>query len=202
MSASNITKMKKITTLIVHFFGRELSKYKSSEFFKNVLKLFSANIVAQSITLLTAPILTRLYSPDDFGVTQQTDCYDPTGLVFSFDRVDMNVGSVTFDCDDVGASDDPSELGLQTPLYAFENSILVDSCINIVTVIEPFSNCPNGVTTEIEGKVFTAYDERVEGVEIFVTGDKNKLNINWEELPPNIIFTGFLPRKALIIVNR
>lgn len=110
-------------------------------------------------------------TPDDFGVTQQTDCYDPTGLVFSFDRVDMNVGSVTFDCDDVGASDDPSELGLQTPLYAFENGVLVDSCINIVTVIDPFSNCPNGVTTEIEGKVFTAYDERVEGVEIFVTGD-------------------------------
>ncbi|NNF34880.1 MAG: HYR domain-containing protein [Saprospiraceae bacterium] len=110
-------------------------------------------------------------TPADFGVTQMTDCYDPTGLVFSFDRVDMNVGSATFDCDDVGVTDDPSGLGIMTPLYAFENGILVDSCINIVTVIDPFGNCTNGVTAEIEGKVFTTYEERIEGVEIYVSGD-------------------------------
>jgi O-antigen/teichoic acid export membrane protein len=39
-------------------------------FFSNVLKLVSGSIVAQILGILLIPIITRIYSPDDFGVYQ------------------------------------------------------------------------------------------------------------------------------------
>jgi len=41
---------------------------KSSRFSKNVLTLFSGTTAAQLITILASPIVTRLYSPEAFGV--------------------------------------------------------------------------------------------------------------------------------------
>ncbi len=40
----------------------------TSDLVKNSAKLLSANVVAQAIGLLVYPILTRLYSPEDFGL--------------------------------------------------------------------------------------------------------------------------------------
>jgi len=45
-----------------------VSKIWHSTAARNVGKLLSANIIAQAIGLLVYPILTRLYSPEDFGV--------------------------------------------------------------------------------------------------------------------------------------
>lgn len=46
-----------------------LNKLRSqSEFTKNVLTLVSGTAVAQFVPLLIAPILTRIYTPDDFGL--------------------------------------------------------------------------------------------------------------------------------------
>ena len=45
-----------------------VSQIWSSPSARNVGKLLSANIVAQAIGLLVYPILTRLYSPEDFGL--------------------------------------------------------------------------------------------------------------------------------------
>ena len=41
-----------------------------SSFLTNVLKLVSSNIIAQLIGILIVPILSRLYSPEDFGIYQ------------------------------------------------------------------------------------------------------------------------------------
>jgi lipopolysaccharide exporter len=41
---------------------------KRSSFFSNVLKLVSGTTLAQIITILTAPIISRLFTPDSFGV--------------------------------------------------------------------------------------------------------------------------------------
>lgn len=41
---------------------------KMKDIWKNSAQLLSANVVAQAIGLLVYPILTRLYSPDDFGL--------------------------------------------------------------------------------------------------------------------------------------
>lgn len=43
-------------------------KIAASELLGNVAKLFSANVVAQVVGILVYPILSRLYSPDDFGL--------------------------------------------------------------------------------------------------------------------------------------
>jgi lipopolysaccharide exporter len=42
--------------------------YKRSSFFSNVLKLISGTTLAQIITILTAPIISRLFAPEAFGV--------------------------------------------------------------------------------------------------------------------------------------
>jgi O-antigen/teichoic acid export membrane protein len=39
-------------------------------FFSNVLKLVSGSIIAQILGILLIPLITRIYSPDDFGVYQ------------------------------------------------------------------------------------------------------------------------------------
>lgn len=43
-------------------------KFFKSEFSKNVLTLMTGTTFAQAIVVLIAPILTRLYSPEDFGI--------------------------------------------------------------------------------------------------------------------------------------
>ena len=39
-----------------------------SDFSRNVLTLFTGTAIAQAIPILISPILTRLYSPNDFGI--------------------------------------------------------------------------------------------------------------------------------------
>ena len=39
-----------------------------SDYNKNILTLFTGTLIAQSIPIIISPILTRLYSPEDFGV--------------------------------------------------------------------------------------------------------------------------------------
>jgi lipopolysaccharide exporter len=41
-----------------------------SKFLSNVLKLFSATVLGQLIGIIVSPILSRLYSPNDFGIFQ------------------------------------------------------------------------------------------------------------------------------------
>jgi O-antigen/teichoic acid export membrane protein len=42
--------------------------HRRSPFFRNTLKLFIGSGIAQAISVVLSPILTRLYSPDDFGL--------------------------------------------------------------------------------------------------------------------------------------
>lgn len=46
----------------------KLEKLKSNRFARNFMKLFSATLLAQVITIALSPVLTRLYSPEDFGL--------------------------------------------------------------------------------------------------------------------------------------
>lgn len=46
----------------------KLTDFFHNDIFRNVGKLLSASVIAQVIGLLVYPILTRLYSPDDFGL--------------------------------------------------------------------------------------------------------------------------------------
>ncbi|HYW95259.1 MAG TPA: oligosaccharide flippase family protein [Bacteroidales bacterium] len=45
-----------------------LDRFRRSEFLNNVFTLVSATSVAQGISILIYPVLSRLYSPDDFGL--------------------------------------------------------------------------------------------------------------------------------------
>lgn len=54
--------MKTVAAFVAHLTTR-------SRFQRNVLHLLSANVIAQACLLLATPILTRLFSPHEFGVT-------------------------------------------------------------------------------------------------------------------------------------
>ena len=41
-----------------------------SNFITNVLKLVSGSVTSQILSILLVPIITRIYSPDDFGISQ------------------------------------------------------------------------------------------------------------------------------------
>lgn len=45
-----------------------INRIRSSEFLKNVLTLTTGTTIAQALPILISPILTRLYSPSDFGL--------------------------------------------------------------------------------------------------------------------------------------
>ena len=47
---------------------KKITNSVRSEFGRNSAKLLSSNAIAQIIGLLIYPILSRLYSPDDFGL--------------------------------------------------------------------------------------------------------------------------------------
>lgn len=44
-----------------------VNKYKSSEFIRNFLTLFSGSTISQFIPILISPIISRLFTPEDFG---------------------------------------------------------------------------------------------------------------------------------------
>ena len=44
------------------------SSVRNNEFYKNVAKLLTGSVIAQAVPLLFAPVLTRIYSPEEFGV--------------------------------------------------------------------------------------------------------------------------------------
>lgn len=48
--------------------GKKIKEIWSADLARNSAKLLSANVLAQIIGLVVYPILTRLYSPDDFGL--------------------------------------------------------------------------------------------------------------------------------------
>lgn len=60
----NIVKFLMIKNTITRFRQR----IQNSSFLKNALTLISSTVVAQLMPIVTAPILTRIYSPDDYGV--------------------------------------------------------------------------------------------------------------------------------------
>ena len=45
-----------------------LRKFKIGKFAKNVLTLLTGSTIAQAIPIAVSPILTRLYTPEDFGI--------------------------------------------------------------------------------------------------------------------------------------
>ena len=56
-------------TLLLKLLGiTALTELKQSAFFRHTVTLMSGTMIAQAIPLLTAPILTRQYTPRDFGI--------------------------------------------------------------------------------------------------------------------------------------
>ena len=49
-------------------FGLKRLKINNKGFFANVFTLLTGTIIAQAIPIVVSPILTRIYSPDDFGI--------------------------------------------------------------------------------------------------------------------------------------
>ena len=57
-----------ITAPIVFFIYVAITKKKTSQFYKNIIKLFTSISIAQIIPIVILPILTQYFSPEQFGV--------------------------------------------------------------------------------------------------------------------------------------
>ena len=64
---------------------------RKNEFFQNVVDLFTGNAISQGITLLSIPILTRIYSPEEFGVVALFIGFINVLAVASNGRYDMAI---------------------------------------------------------------------------------------------------------------
>ena len=53
---------------VVIIIGIMLEKFQKSEFTRNVFTLTSGTAIAQAIPVVLSPVLSRLYSPEDFGI--------------------------------------------------------------------------------------------------------------------------------------
>lgn len=53
---------------IKELFSRFLSKLKNNLFFQNIAIVAGGNVIAKLIGILSTPIITRLYTPDDYGI--------------------------------------------------------------------------------------------------------------------------------------
>ncbi len=64
-----------------------------SEFTKNVLTLMTGTTIAQAIPIAISPILTRLYTPEDFGVFV---LYGIINLYLLFLKLELNIIAKVF----------------------------------------------------------------------------------------------------------
>lgn len=69
-----------------------ISKYKSNAVIKNLMLLMSGSIIAQVFPVLVAPILSRLYSPDEFGILGTVVAY--SGVLIALGAFRMELGFV------------------------------------------------------------------------------------------------------------
>jgi len=54
-------------SLNINMLLKIINKYKSSEFVRNFLTLFSGSTISQFIPVLLSPVMSRLFTPEDFG---------------------------------------------------------------------------------------------------------------------------------------
>jgi lipopolysaccharide exporter len=62
-----------------------------TNFIRNIFKLASANIIAQIVSVLLIPIVSRLYLPDDFGVLQQFTSLFSIIVIFSMGAYQLSI---------------------------------------------------------------------------------------------------------------
>lgn len=72
---------------------QKLSNIKTNRFAQNFLKLFSATLLAQVITIALSPVLTRLYSPEDFGYYSVYTAIVALVVVFATGRYEFAIST-------------------------------------------------------------------------------------------------------------
>ncbi len=104
-------------------FGFIKNKYKSSSFIRNAITLVSSTVVAQALPILTAPILTRIYSPDDYGTL---------GIYMSVSGLFGVFATLGYSNAIMIVKDDEEAISLTT--VCFYNSILIAAISLLLTI--------------------------------------------------------------------
>jgi len=106
-----------------------------SAFFTNIIKLISGNIIAQIIGIILIPILTRVYSPEDFGVFQ---------LFLSISSI-----LVVFSCLSY-------QLAIMLPKKDEDSATIVVLCFILIIIISIISGSIFIIFSEPIGKILNA----------------------------------------------
>jgi len=106
-----------------------------STFFTNVLKMVSGNIIAQIFVILLMPILTRLYSPEDFGVFQ---------LFLSISTIITALSCLSY------------QFAIMLPKDDEDSANIVILCVILITIISIASGSIFIIYSDVIGKVLNA----------------------------------------------
>ena len=116
-----------------------LSSYSGSAFKKNFLKVAKASLVTRAIAFIAAPILTRIYSPDVFGLV---------AIYAAFTVTILSVATWKFDWLVPNAEDDSEAVSLAM----LSGCVLALVCV-IVTIVIVFPGLPYIPTVEELGPI-------------------------------------------------
>lgn len=106
-----------------------------SEFVSNVLKLVSGSIIAQIIGILLIPIITRLYTPEDFGIFQ---------LFLSISSIIAIFSCLSY------------QLAIMLPKDDEDSANIVALCVILITIISIISGSIFIIFSDGIGKVLNA----------------------------------------------
>lgn len=106
-----------------------------STFFTNVLKMVSGNVIAQIFVILLMPILTRLYSPGDFGVFQ---------LFLSISTIITALSCLSY------------QFAIMLPKDDEDAANIVILCVILITIISIASGSIFILYSDVIGKVLNA----------------------------------------------
>jgi O-antigen/teichoic acid export membrane protein len=94
MRAWRIPYINNVISLLDIFYTRRIVLQNGSRFRHNFIKVASANAFSQTLSILVAPILTRLYSPADFGAAALFTALLGIVLAIATMRIDWLVSTV------------------------------------------------------------------------------------------------------------
>ncbi|NNE25220.1 MAG: DUF11 domain-containing protein, partial [Saprospiraceae bacterium] len=123
----------------------------------SIMSCVKFNVTIQMNMMATA-------TTDETDAVIESDLNCPDSLyTLSWSNMTPNQDTIIFDCDDVGPAIDYT-------IYLWSGGFLVDSCTNLVLVMDGGGFCPTTFSGTVEGSVYTEDDKMVDNVEVALNG--------------------------------
>ena len=119
--------------------------------------------------------MTAIATTDEADVVIDSDLNCPDSLyTLSWSNMTPNQDTIIYDCDDVGEP-------IPYVIYLWSGGVLIDSCENLVLVMDGGGFCPPTSAGIVEGSVYTEDDKMVDNVAVALVGSPFEPDVTDEE---------------------